>query len=1044
MHLDPGHVPSIPTSLDHRAVTASTPTKAHHRAHGPESSPSQRGRDPEAFSADPDTPSKTYSGVLSISSRSSAANSSAFLMDQQPEYTFSPATVARADRARVYFELSHQHRRLLEFLPPLQQAHRPADRSAHDLGRPYDPLQFLRNREARATARSNFDAERGGWGDLSAVKGWVNSVEHEAAQEGYLEGDIAHLPRWAWGSGLSTNPRSDAHRNGEGEVTQKRFQPVHNFWMAAPCELLADAYWLEQNDHKRFIHTKNGHQIFKDFFRPNRRRTGTGTSGRTYETQYTATSDEDIESSTKSPQTRTFSNASLEGGLGGSPDTDDVHFSPQHRSKASIVKRHLLRKHKDPTDQAQQSSEDDSDRSIEGFPTRRGPKNTNIGPLERHMKMMIEKEQQGQDLPISLHNERQDGMQGNEGNRRGGVSEESPKAERNKISHHNRKGMPNTFRLPPLNSKRESSTDTPRISIEDTDGDQRQGKHQIYPNGHGVEPNKAASKLGEPLDVEQVVNRASRLGFLKRHRGHVESATAETDFAHGNNATKRPRSANSDSESERQMQSTLTNYTSSESLAYDKMYPETRSPMAKRFFKASRIGEIMRHEKPDTGARGVDIPQDQPTSPRSRDYFSSDTDDSRPTSRRNHRKQTWQDLPGQPSGQRRHQSLSVSSRRRVLRAPEQRQYHIQGLPSFVPRDASPEKDRWGLLAPNDDHIARQQHERGVQRKTSRLNSLKPPSIETSDVSPNTSSPDLSRTGTRTTAAPTLNDSASRESLSDSQAVSNPPQPAAIRLRNALGNPGQLGKGALPPTRLTALDPGLDPARRSQYENQGSDAGSKTPVALRRPHSDKRKAVTHQKIAYVRTLILSSGVKAATIVARANAPRAELPSYICSALVTAGRNPDSMGAIPRQQEFAVAAQALSSHLQSLMSSFDSSALKFRNETCHNLNAKIDDLRDLVSNHLTHQVHEEGDRADGFVAQLTTTHTLSIKQVNDSVDLMMRKRRQRLRWMRRAGFGVLEWVLVGFMWGIWVVVRAVGLVKGTIGAVVALVKWLLFLR
>jgi hypothetical protein len=62
----------------------------------------------------------TPSPVSSSRSRDRQSMPSANAIDDNVLYTFSPATLVRAEKTRKYFELANEHRRLLQLLPPLK------------------------------------------------------------------------------------------------------------------------------------------------------------------------------------------------------------------------------------------------------------------------------------------------------------------------------------------------------------------------------------------------------------------------------------------------------------------------------------------------------------------------------------------------------------------------------------------------------------------------------------------------------------------------------------------------------------------------------------------------------------------------------------------------------------------------------------------------------------------------------------------------------------------------------------------------------------
>ena len=88
----------------------------------------------------------------------------------------SAGTLARAAKARAFFQLSSDYHRLLQFLPPLK----PRNRLNEDapLGRAYNPLQYIRNKQVRARGREAIDGETSGWNAADRVSVWVDTVSY--------------------------------------------------------------------------------------------------------------------------------------------------------------------------------------------------------------------------------------------------------------------------------------------------------------------------------------------------------------------------------------------------------------------------------------------------------------------------------------------------------------------------------------------------------------------------------------------------------------------------------------------------------------------------------------------------------------------------------------------------------------------------------------------------------------------------------------------------------------------------------------------------
>ncbi|KAM0568544.1 hypothetical protein ACHAP9_005252 [Verticillium nonalfalfae] len=176
-------------------------------------------------------------------------------------YQFSPSTLARAQKAKEHLELMAQYRRMLELVPPLNaNARRPttasppsspaelsrtstlasADGSAR-FGRPYNPLQYIRNRKVRARERKAIDGEAQGFSDVKKVTDWVDNVARWAATGQSILPDGPSLPPFA-----DADMHAQATSPSANVVKPKR--PKVD-WLIEPADMIADAYWLEQDNH---------------------------------------------------------------------------------------------------------------------------------------------------------------------------------------------------------------------------------------------------------------------------------------------------------------------------------------------------------------------------------------------------------------------------------------------------------------------------------------------------------------------------------------------------------------------------------------------------------------------------------------------------------------------------------------------------------------------------------------------------------------------------------------------------------------------------
>lgn len=1016
MHLDPGHLPSIPMPTDRRVVSAGAPPRRSPLTGSLTEQLQDGSRSSRLSSSGRLTPRSPQARLPSPSALSSSTNSAIVTTDQQPEYIFSPATLSRAQHAKTYLELSQEYRRLLKSLPPLRPRPSADAKQNPPLERPYNPLQYLRNRDIRSDKKASLDPRNNGWNDTSHVKMWIDAVEDEADQPGYVAEDVALLPQWSSGIAWSTNPDSEATKTGHSDHKKDHRLPRHD-WSIDPSDLLADAYWLEQEDHKGLITARRGNVIFDTFHRPLRSRLANQRRQSQHPPADVETHDFGSPLSTQS--TRSPTSPVSEETTDRETDVEtDVPMTPGH-SKASRVKRTLLRRKRAQTMSSDEISADE--KRVRRSRERSRVTNHNIGPLEKHMQAMMDQDSQNESsTDFSPTSPRI----ADEGQRRAGFSEESAQALSNDLGSRGRQ----EHYLPQARSPSESPTTTPRISVENYDHERDKNA-----NGHASELARHSSAAERPKEVNHVLNRASRLGFFRRRKAKADrdadGAEPITPLVDGQSSYENGNDhAGSDTEG---------NGTASGRASLDLSPRKTdasasndgrkgnAAPTSKRFFKGGRIGEIVRTEGVQAG--GVVFKRQPPrnsVAPGTREASASDTEDA------NHIKMSPKKKPSQllpPNPGRTRRSSSTSD----IKALGKSQYHIKNLPSFLPSNSTTPSDRSPSISSGHDHISRQLRERRLQRKHSRFNKLAPPALETeSDVSPTNSSPDLSRQQTRESYGFPARDDSAFGSVPGAQS-------SGKRLNALLSPPGTVGTGRRGVSSLAAYEPKRDPS--AHPPGMGPHEWSTVEAKKKR----QPLAISQQDVRLVCSQLLSSGVKARTIVRLADEPRKEPPAFLRNALVASGQSLSGIDSVSRREEHVVAAKALSSHLSSTLSAFDSSVIRFRSETCQGLNSRIDDLRDRASSTLMPKVRSVGDDADGFVARLTTTHTLAIKQVNDSVDLMMRKRRRRLRYLQRGVFSMLEWLLIAIMWLIWAFVLLLRLVRGTIWVMVWAVKWLVWI-
>ena len=250
----------------------------------------------------------------------------------------------------------------------------------------------------------------------------------------------------------------------------------------------------------------------------------------------------------------------------------------------------------------------------------------------------------------------------------------------------------------------------------------------------------------------------------------------------------------------------------------------------------------------------------------------------------------------------------------------------------------------------------------------------------------------------------------------------------------LGIPGKVGT-ELAPTGLAGLE-----SKRRESPQRPDLEGKRHWSISDRGVSAVRGTVNKRDIARVRALLLSSGVKANEIARRAEEVP-EKPAPFLQEVERMFKGP--LPQVSRSQEPLLAARILISNIETHTQKLRDDADYFAHTAIEELHDQIKAIDEHVTYKLTPLVRSSADDADEFSAELTTTHTLAIKQLNDSIDIILRRRRRRLRNVRRIGWAMVEWTLLGIMWLVWLVVVIIQLIRGTVRGLIKGLRWLFWL-
>jgi hypothetical protein len=195
----------------------------------------------------------------------------------------------------------------------------------------------------------------------------------------------------------------------------------------------------------------------------------------------------------------------------------------------------------------------------------------------------------------------------------------------------------------------------------------------------------------------------------------------------------------------------------------------------------------------------------------------------------------------------------------------------------------------------------------------------------------------------------------------------------------------------------------------------------------------------QEVERTRALLLSSGIKAREITRRAESVRSPPPEFLQRAFDSDAQIPS----VPQLYEHEVASRRLLKRIEASHNSFESSIDRVPKAAFSPLKTQLSALEDLVNRSLNTRVRAAADEAENLSMQLSTTSTLAVKQLSDTLEHGLRKRHRRLRWLRRTGFVMLEWALIGLLWWVWLIVVAFKLLRKLLHGMVSGVRWILWL-
>ncbi|KAK0113434.1 hypothetical protein ONS95_013692 [Cadophora gregata] len=971
--------------------------------------------------------------------------------DGQYQYHFSASTLARAEKAKNAIELMAQYRRLLQYVPPLKPqaldktfTASPAGTapgspiissskgpsrtisntsSNRPLGRPYNPLQYIRNRKVRSRNSRAIDGEAQGFGDLEKVSSWVDAVSHQASSEDG-QADCLMMPQFSKAADDAASPfGSPQSGQGKPQSVPVKVKRPRIDWVTNPADMIADVFWLEQDDNKKLIEDRHGLNIFpasKELKRPISRSDEPEVKNISPKAKA-----DDLGLDMRMLDTKLPEFKSVKPDSERFPDLSTSRARKKFRDVRAAARLHhghsgSLRHLRSSRSRSDDSDSDESDDSMPKRRKRRSGTTDSYdngrGVLEKQMMEILAKEAEE-----ARWSSRDNSSKRHDGTPMKPLPKDMARA--NGSAGHSRSASL-------VKDSRANGGSSGRASLE-VPGINGRGSMEDLNTTAPNSPSMKATKLGDrfvpsiAMDLSSGRSRPTSTSPSRRPLSRMRSKI-------------RPYYERSQ-ESEHQDENVAV------SVEQDQESPDPRrrsiSPVKKIISrntddsqKAFRKSGSIRKGKEDSGIRGLfknarnpvsrvsDLLWRKEASPGQGNSSGFSTDESDMEEIRNPQQITHS----------RDSSVGTAFDDAEDASPQiEKKSYINSVPP-LPTFTSPfeRRGRPTRMQSDESYIAPNSRSqklptREERRKFGSDNMLDAPRIDVHNASP-TSSPD----------AVPINRFQRDSSVSDIDSRRNSingVKRADARLNSILGLPGKR-RNALPITGLSSLE--------TSHDHRPSLGGRQWSISDRSP-SEHRGPLNRREIARVRALLLSSGIKAKEISRRA----AELKDLRAEKDPLYGDIADmaheEIEVVPKSQQHRLAARIISDDVQLSSQIWQDSADTFVNDTVNVLMSRIGSLQHRLVDNLTPMTRTAADEADEVSKDLVTSQMLKVKMIGDKIDKMTRTRRRRFRWLRRGGWVLVEWALVGIMWYVWFVVVIARVFMGIGKGVVGSLRWLLWL-
>ena len=991
----------------------------------------------------------------------------------------SAATIKRVERAKNFFELAYQHRRLLSHLPPLRNPETlrsPTD--AEGQSRIYNPLQYARNRKLRFRNREPIHTEQEGWHEIAQVKDWVNAVIVAHTETRHDPDECIRLPDLA----QTQHPRvtddeddiemmsPDSFDRRDSKKDIKPYRPRQD-WKFHPGDLIADVHWLEQGLNKTKIENRDGNRVYPEDikFKFSGWRRGIPLAAVPSNFQQPTPSPEPP--ARDDPEERVVHTERRELPIFTSA-TQDNKPHKGHPGGLGKIKKSIASKSKKDNGLAKSRSKlfhlADSDSSS----TASDSDDTELrGRRKRSRKRAFEIAAQTEQKDLRrMHTATtvSDSFDPSSLEYDESYGQSPPASKRGSLDSgriHQLFTRDSTKAKTPLRLSKSRSESTrrgarrPRISVDSERGPRSSGEYdETLPSSPSVpEFPSIAINLSPPHSREPSPGKKSlpsRLNLFRdrsKQRNGIETndfgfALSNRGSRQGSDEARANHSSSNGSRGTSPMTRGRSPFTIEPQVKIPDHEPTHYNPLEhgdsnaskvsnkslqshaehhgriRGMFKGGRIAELVGNEVSRVGdfvfkrdAPGGHKVRGSTSTASLPDHHRSDTED-----------EDWGNgtVVKTPNKHMRYQSTASASADKISPtlpksspslAEQNQHYNNPNLPVF----SSPfQKDKEKEEARQD---AKQQDILDPNRLIPGYNEVRSQSAKGDRLG-------LPRLDT-----------------------SRPSSPSGLKHRDSYGfgsyadlsrsrNASQVFNQAITGFPATGLID-LKPTRSGSSFGPGANNSQQSPVlAAKGPVTTSDLTISWVKLA-------SSAIKAREIARRADLVRDPTPQWLLDTLGPANQSdrhpPYEPIRVKRRDEHIVAARNLFATLASEADTFHARLRRFRETTSPNLHSQLQRMEDMVESTLTPRVQTAADEAGELGMKLATTSTLAMKEVNDQIASAIRMRRRGpVRLLRNLGYKLIEMGVVGLLWAIWLVVTMIRVVLGMGKGAWRVAKWVVW--